>query len=174
MQPHSSLPCSAERGSPSAAAGMTHAQGQRHIIMQRNTPTAAARMSAASALHIRERRAHKRSSNAPFSSLHSSRTCLGRQRHVALCAAADATQEQGGAGEGASSSTSSSSGSSGSKRRHVLVLGGTGRVGSGTAASLIQVRPSSSLPWQRTWLQWHAQASAAERALGKGRLVFVG
>ena len=136
MQPRNSLPCSAGRGTTSVTAGMTHAQGQRHIIMQRTMPTGAARQSAASVLHACERRTYHRRSNAPFSSLHSSRMRLGRQRHVALCAAVNENQQQGGTGDSASSSTSSSSGS---RRRHVLVLGGTGRVGSGTAASLIQV-----------------------------------
>jgi hypothetical protein len=142
MRSRSSLPCSAGRGTTSAAAGMTHAQGQRHIIMQRTMPTGAARPSAASVLHACERRTHQRRGNEPFSSLHSSRMRLGHQRHVALCAAADMNQQQGSTGDSTSPS-SGSNGSSGSRRRHVLVLGGTGRVGSGTAASLIQVGPAA-------------------------------
>ena len=173
MQPHRSLPCSAGRGPTSCIAGMTHLQGQRHIIMQRNMPKGAAREYAASVLHTCERHSHQRRSNAPFSSSHSSRTRLGRQRHVAFCATANGNQQQDSSGDSASSSISSSSGSSGSRRRHVLVLGGTGRVGSGTAASLMQVGPSSNMPWHRPWLQRHAQISAAERGLGETRLEFV-
>jgi hypothetical protein len=152
MQFQTSLPCTAEHSVGGVTSSMIHAPLRRHIIMQHSMSTGAVRMSAASALQTRGRRSSQRCSTESFSSPHSSRVRPRCRQHATLRAAAGGDQQQAGTGEITSPNSSNGSSSGSGRRRHVLVLGGTGRVGSSAAASLVQVGPAAGPACHQQWL----------------------
>lgn len=153
--------CNVDSSVASMSSSAMHAPLRRHIRPRSMLAEAADRPACRSrqtSKLLHQQRCSAAQFRLPHSDMRQHRSG-DNQRHVALCAlcaAADGVQQPASAGSSASPSSNGNGGAA-RQRKHVLVLGGTGRVGSSGAASLIQAMSHVSQPSCTRKLSGHAR-----------------